>query len=1070
MIREDRTRLQTLLGKNIVVEAGAGTGKTTLLIDRLCLCVLAQGTPVEKLVALTFTEKAAAEIKTRFIFKLQQVLQALRNHTQDRTLALLRENFEVKDPVLKERAETALLRLDRACIGTIHGFCAEILKMFPLEAGLSPNAQIDSGYKGAEIFDAYWNRFLDTELGLHAVRAKRWKQVLETLNLDALKDFARQLCAIKPVEYDYYSHRNLLISQCAQKAARLDELYRFYMPQGKKPRNLEKALLWAANSLQRTALFLQQKEVPPAGNPCPTPAICKDWDERDFEEARGLIGFAQKVTPENQQIFLAAYELVLPLAKEVRRAYAQEGVLGFDDLIIKTRDLLQQNLYVRRVLKEKFEVLFIDEFQDTDPVQGELLLFLAEEKPAAAPHWQEVHLAPGKLFVVGDPKQSIYRFRGADITAYELFTELILKQGGEKFFLQKNFRSEPEIIEIANQVCSRTMVQESAFQPAYVPIFTDKPARANTVQWQFVSAPEKDKPLADDFRHNQAEQIARWIAQHVGVMTLKDGRKLAYQDIALLTRVGTASRIYTDALRRYAVPFNTEMDKDFFRKQEINDCLLFLRAVADPEDKIALAGVLRSPFGGLSDAELYDLCSSGPLQWERLLNLPQTASCVAQIQRFHRLSGRLSVVQLLEKINQETFLPQACAAAYDQERTLSYLQQWVALARQYETQQTGNLNSFLAQVQTRWAQNPEVLTLPPADESADAVSVLTVHKSKGLEFPVVILADLSRKETASTHSEDHLFSWQYAMYGLRVGNICDVNLAFLEEEQKKHSRCEEVRILYVALTRAKEKLLLAADARTGAEKGGAPFVEAGLWPGQTQTVTSLDGKLQIPVEQVLYVPPQNFLYQQVVGARAKVEKSGDLSVWRAAYEERQASYEQALATSAKRTPSSLEETDRLTPAQQRAAQLGTVCHQALEQLVSGKAVNVLEACTQAAQLAAAAERAMQAAAVVGPFVQTDIFKQIQACKLLACEMPFTVLLEDKTIQNGIMDVVLENEQGIWVADYKTDQVQPGQEQQLFEKKYRSQLEQYRRAAQQIFPGKKVRASVIFLRTFAVVEG
>ncbi len=1072
MTHEDRTPVQTLLGINIVVEAGAGTGKTTLLIDRLCLCVLVQGIPVEKLVALTFTEKAAAEIKTRFIFKLEQLVQAVRNHTVDRTLELLRAHFSVKEEELVTRAEEALARLDRGHIGTIHGFCAEILKMFPLEAGLSPSAQIDTGYKATELFEAAWNQFLDVQLGLHSPRPADWKNVLKEISLEDLKTFAQELCAVKPVEYDYYAQRALLVSQCAQKAKRLEEFYQFYVPQGKKPRNLEKALLWAVNSLHRTELFLHGKEFPPATTePCPTPSFCKDWEEADFEEVRGLIGFAQKVTPENQQLFLAAYDLVIPLAQQVHRTYLQEGVLSFNDLIIRVRNLLQQNLYVRRVLKEKFEVLFVDEFQDTDPVQGELLLFLAEEKSGVATRWQEVQLAPGKLFVVGDPKQSIYRFRGADITAYELFTDLILQQGGKKFFLQTNFRSESEIVQTANEICARAMVQETAFQPAYVPIFTDKPSRAGAVEWQFITSPGEKKPLADDFRHNQAEQIARWIRENVGTMALKDGRILALRDIALLTRVGTTARIYTDALRRYGIAFNTEMDKDFFRKQEINDLLLLLRAVADPEDKIALAGVFRSPFGGLNDEELYEVAQQTGWEFAKLLTCPQTAERTAELQRLHHLAGRIRVCELLQTLFQETFFQQACASAYEQECTLSYLQQFLTLVRAYEAQQPGDLTGFLAGVQTRLMQNPEMLQLPPADESVEAVSVLTVHKSKGLEFPVVILADLSRKETVvAAHPAAHLFSWQYNLYGLRVGKICDVNLAFLEEEQKHHSRCEEVRILYVALTRAKEKLVLCADERAGAEKAASPFLSARLWPvGQQTELVGAEGKLHVPVCQFSYIVPRAFIYKQQPHTCEIETKLENLDIWRDQYETRKSAYEQLLRTSQHRTPSHENRTPQLSESQAQAAELGTVCHRALELLLASPHFNVQQACLQAAQQMGTAAQAAQAEQVVAPFVKSKLFAQIKACKLLACEMPFTTILPDTTVQNGVMDAVLETPSGIWVIDYKTDLVVSGQEQNLFDEKYRTQLTDYRRAAEQIFPSKPVRVSAVFVRTFAAVE-
>ena len=1073
MIHEDRSRVQTHLGVNRVVEAGAGTGKTTLLIDRLCLCVLAQGISVEKLVALTFTEKAAAEIKTRFIFKLQQLVQAIRTGGQDRTLELLRTHFNVPDTELAARAEQALLRLDRASIGTIHGFCAEILKMFPLEARLSPNAQIDSGFKAAQIFEEHWNRFLDTQLGAQAPQAAVWKQVLTEISLNELEIFAQELCTVTPVAYDYYSHRRLLVTQCGEKATRLTQLYTLYVKEGKKPRNIEKALLWAADSLKRTMCFLQNEPVPPAPeNECPTPSACKDWSPEDFEEAKALISFAQKVTPESQQIFLTAYNLLNPLAQTIRAAQEEQGVLGFDALIIKTRNLLQQNLYVRRILKEKFDVLFIDEFQDTDPVQGELLLFLAEEKAGTASRWQDVRLQPGKLFVVGDPKQSIYRFRGADITAYELFTDLILRQGGEKSFLQTNFRSEPEIIETANQICARAMVQESAFQPAYVPIFTEKPARGQAMNWLFILPPADGKPGADDFRQNQAEQLARWISQQVGVSLLKDGRPLSYRDIALLTRVGTTSRIYTDALRRYGIPFNTDTDKDFFRKQEINDLILLLRVLADPEDKIALVGVLRSPFGGLTDEELYQLVGKNTLDLPALLKNPLTQSLAERLVVLCRLAGRVSLYELVNRVLTDTFLPEACCAAYDSERTLAYLHQVAALAAQYETQNGSNLTGFLTDLQTRLTQNPDLLTLPPADESADAVSILTVHKSKGLEFPVVILADLPRKESAgSVRPPQHLFSWQYNMYGLRVGKICDVNLAFLEEEQKKHSRCEEIRILYVALTRAKEKLVLVADGRTGAEKAAAPFIAAGLWPeGKNPQVNSLDGALTIPVQYTAYVEPRAFVYREQVSKTAVAYTTSDWVAWHQAYTARQAVYDQLVATSQKRAPSELLTGGLLSPQQERGAELGTICHRVLEKLLINPGADVTELCQQAAQQAGVLDRAQEAAQLVGPFIKSALFKEISVCEVLACEMPFTIRLADGTTQNGIMDVVLKTKDGIWVIDYKTDHVQPGGEATLFVQKYQAQLHEYRQAAEQIFAGQTVRVSAVFIRTFAAVEG
>lgn len=1067
-LQEDRLFVQTKLGVNLVVEAGAGTGKTTLLIDRLCLCVLVQGTAVEKLVALTFTDKAAAEIKTRFITKLQQLVHAVQTRQEDRTLELLRTQFHVTDEDLVSRAETALARLDRAAIGTIHSFCAEILKAFPLEAGLSPNAQIDTGQKARQLFEIRWNRFLDKELGLEATRAAQWKRVLPEISLPQLKNFAQELSRLTPVEYNYFSQAEKLSGFCEQKAARAQQLYNLYVTKGKKPRALEKALSWACVSLQRTRLFLTKAPVPPPPEEdCPPYANAnyKDWDPQDTEEAKGIIQFAQAVTPEKQTVFLEAYQLVLPLSKQVRADCQAEGVLSFDDLIIKTRNLLQQNLYVRRILKEKLEALFIDEFQDTDPLQGELLFFLSEIKTGTAARWEDVQLQPGKLFVVGDPKQSIYRFRGADITAYERFTHSILKQGGVKCFLRRNFRSKPGIIDVANQICSRAMVQQPAFQPAYEPIFTPQTTSTPGVQWLFIQ--QSDNAQADDYRHNQAEQMARWIEENVGKLVLSNGKTLALQDIAILMRAGTTLSIYLDALRRHDIPFNTETDKDFFRKQEINDLLLLLRAIADPSDTLSLAGVLRSPLGGLNDEELYQL-GQQHFSAEALETHPKAAPCVQLIKRFSQLAGRVSLETLVYTLLSDTFLPEACAAAYDGERTLAYLHRFAQWAVQYQTESIPSLLPFLADLQRRLAENPEDLSLPPATQARDAVSLLTVHKSKGLEFPVVLLADLSRKElAASSNPPTHLFAWQYGMYGLRAGKISDVNLAFLEEEQKKHSRCEEIRVLYVALTRAKEKLILVGDGRENASKAAAPFTAAGLFPdGQSAMLTGQDNTLTVPVETCPYIPPKDFKYNHAaLKSHGATFPARDLASWQEHYTARLRDYQALQQTNL--APSG--ET-RLSPAQQQGAELGTVCHRALELLLTGRTKNAATACAQAAQLSGAANRQAEAVAIIEPFIHSDLFKTLQSCKLIACEMPFSRLLQDGTTQSGIMDAVLETANGeIWVIDYKTDTLSPGQETALFNRKYRLQLESYRQAAQLLFAQKTVRCFAVFVRTFAAVE-
>ncbi len=1076
-LTEDRARVQRELNVNMVVEAGAGTGKTTLLIRRICLAALAQGIAMDKIVALTFTEKAAAEIKNRLVTALHQIVQDIQQEAageppaQDSLLHFLHCNFSLKNDVLLPRAQAALARLDRASVGTIHGFCADILRTFPLEAGLSPQAEIDPGAKAARIFNARWNAFLDSELGEHAPRAEKWKEVLPEISLDELKIFVQTLCSGKMERYDYFSHAHMIANVCMEKAAQARRWSTAFLdPKKKTPRNVEKALAWAEITLTRAAAFLRGEDVPapPEINepPALTSTLPKGWEEDDYEGARGLVQFVQKMRPEKQRVFRQAYELVSDLAALIRADYAREGVLSFDDLIVKTRNLVQQNLYVRRLLKEKLDVFFIDEFQDTDPVQGELILFLAEEKSSSASRWQDVKLQPGKLVVVGDPKQSIYRFRGADITAYELFTQLILNQGGVKCFLRQNYRSVPDIVALANGVCRRAMVQQAAFQPAYEPIYPTKSPRPQAVRWLFVNPPPT-QVLADDLRDNQAEMIARWIEENVGTLSLANGEKLAYKDIAILSRAATTSGPYTDALRRHGIAFSADSEKDFFKRQEINDFLNFLRVIVDPSDTTALVGVLRSPLGGLTDEEIYQLSARNELNVYAPTACGAAARLYDLIAGFARQAGRTDVQNFLADVLDKTYLPDVCAAAYDGEQTLEILTQLVNRASQLLGDRPASLSQFLAAVQDVLDTAPEQLNAG-SGEALDAVCVMTVHKSKGLDFPVVILADLSKKEAAATSSLPlHLFSWQYNMHGLRAGKICDANLAFLEEEQKKHERCEEIRILYVALTRAKEQLLLVADGRKGAAKAARAFEQAGFFPDGT-TPTRGNDEVTVPVLYAAYEAPENFRYRQAAQSTTR-QAPTQLARWRETFDARCVRYQAALAEQNLSPSARVENQEQLTPPQRAAAEVGTVCHRAMQILLTEPKTDVSDAVRAAALSGGLTERERDAAEIIVPFVQSSLFSQLRACKLLGAEMPFSYVAENGLIENGVMDAVLENSDGtIWIVDYKTDKIPAGGTQQLVEK-YRPQLTVYQCAAQKLFPNKKIICSAVFLRSCESAE-
>lgn len=1063
MNREDRQRVRTCLNVNMVVEAGAGTGKTTLLIDRLCFALLAQGILAPRLVALTFTEKAAAEIKNRLVFKLQAVLQAARAGTQEPTLDTLISFFGVPVQEIITRAETALSQLDISPIGTIHGFCADILRAYPLEAGLNPGAEIDKGARSQRLFEAEWNRFLDSELGENAPRATQWKEVLSSVTLADLRACAEEMCSGKTEGYDYFAQKELLIKICTRRADEAKALADHFAEGKKSPRVIEKALFQAAERFAQAAAWLQTGVYTgKAQETIQIKSVPKDWDEQSADEAKALCRFAAQADPAVQLFVRKAYDLLSPLVQAVRARLKQEGVLSFDDLIVKTRDLLKNNLLVRRYVQEDYDALYIDEFQDTDPVQGELLLFLAEQKGGGATDWREVKLQPGKLFVVGDPKQSIYRFRGADITAYELFTDLILSQGGEKAYLRENFRSEQEIIALANGVCAVVMKERPAFQPAYEPIFTAKTARSGAAELALVCRAEGEKISADDYRHNQGRFVARWIRQNVGRLTLPNGEKLQYKDIAILSRAATTIGPYADALRREGIAFSVEEDRDFYRRQEICDFLNFLRAADDPQDRIALTGVLRSPLGAMTDEEIYRLSTQGRLDWRTPSADPKAKRAFARLRQFAARAGREPLRVLLRSLLNETFLPEACAYAYDGERSIANLEKLVSLAEGYSLQTPLTLGQFLSRVQEMMEQELGRLTALPEGEALNAVTMMTVHKSKGLQFPVVIWTDISKKESASAAQRpQHLYSWRYNLHGFRVGAYGDINLAWLEEEQRQHARCEEVRVLYVALTRAKYKLLAVGNEESDSRTVADMFARAGYFPPQGQRLPTLGKEQELQVQYVPYQKPSEFIYQHRA-EEALAAAPRDFDGWKKAYAARMQNYRQMCRQKGVLAPSALAEQQDFSRA---AADLGTLVHAALAHYFAGQ--KEAAACLRAAAAETGLGACVPAAQnLLDVFISSALCKRLQTWQSLASEMPFSMQTAQGMV-SGVMDWLARDEQGrLWVLDFKTDQTDDVAQ---MAQKYAEQMQAYVQAARQIYPQETVRAGLVLVRAAKLQE-
>lgn len=902
------------LERNIVVIAGAGTGKTTLLVNRLLHVLLGhkrlqkEESPILRIVAMTFTEKAASDMKVRLMGELEGIVAAINGSAspeelkkREKFLAHIRDVYHTTHAEIECRARKSLEDMDKALIGTIHSFAAHILRLYPIESGVVPGFIVDEGDAFDELFDKEWNIWIAEELTLTSPRAHLWKDVLRRLDLAYLKDLAKKLSGFTiPLESltpemddtSVTAHQHprsslhILPSLGGKglggvvpgKTSTLKTLIEpvqtkilKIIPHCEKPNN---NLLSQLHELSKILDAIKKqgigylhaleydldKKASEAKN---------GWADEGFETAQEVVkechAFLKKLKKVDDGFISATTSLILSFAKAFRQSYLSQGYVSFDGLLSLTRDLLQrkEHRYIREKLKNDFRVMLVDEFQDTDPVQYEIVLFLSEEPGHYSTDVRKITLEEGKLFIVGDPKQSIYAFRRADIEAYEQVVHQVCGPDGP-LKLQENFRSHSGIIEVVNQLFDgRIMVEQPGLQACYIPIHAQRQKRHpfQNVDIVLVSDKEGNELKADEAREAEAEWIARWIARHVNHETMEDplaenrNRKLAYKDVALLLRAFTQVRPYVEALKRYNIPYIVEGEKYFYSTQEILDFINLLRIIENPHDLIALVGVLRSPLVGLTDREIYSLHANHLLDYRKEILNETPLSCRAPkdnendppqfrftkerfreiskeemrnsspdfngiaeafygfLRECHARAGIIPVSQLIAEILDNTHIAEITASAWHGEQKLANLWKLCQMACDMEESAGISLRTFINRIKVRVKEGREEGESPLSDETLDIVKILTIHKSKGLEFPVVILGNLHGEVRNDREPLDGaVFDWSTSTTGIVVGRgdqqVRNLQSMVIEKKLNDRSWEEEKRVLYVATTRAKERLIL----------------------------------------------------------------------------------------------------------------------------------------------------------------------------------------------------------------------------------------------------------------------
>jgi len=815
------------MAKNIVIEAGAGTGKTTRLVQAILDALIEKRLPLTSIVALTFTKKAAGEMKERIAKELRKLLA---------------------DENLSALAAASLEQIDRASISTIHSFAFSLLKRFPLAAGIDPNAEVDEkGFRYDELFEKEWPLWLSRELGQNSAHEAEWLEILERLSLKEIETLARRLCDFDvpldalPLSDDQLSGGLKLFHDNARGLAASHN--------GKEKASQVAQACEEILGIGASAAWEKLKEISPETREIVSSSVSstKAWSEENIESLKTLQQVAANVLRRGDRIMALLTARLKPFAAHFRALALAEGMLSHSALLYLSRELLRKRHDIRLMLKREIRMLFIDEFQDTDPLQGELLLFLAEKPEGRAKTWQEVEIGEGKLFVVGDPKQSIYRFRGADIAAYRKITDLIHAQGGEKDALQKNYRSHDQIVHAINAAFGKIIEEKELISPAYIPLEPDRkrqdPAMQD-VELRIIQSAEKLS--SEETQEVEANDIAGWIYEHIpsplegeggdggaklkkapptSILPLKGGGALRFKDIALIFRSSPPMRFFVEALRRCGIPYVVEGERYFYSTPEVTDFLNLLRVIENPKDQLALTGFLRSPLGGLTDKEILNLKECGQLSlmsFPRIVSgnpsksgSPITTSGMTRVAKIYSLL--LSLHKLLEEeplrlaldhIFDKTFVLELAVGSYHRDQTIANLLKLRRLLETFAEEGATTLRTLLDKMKAFMENDRLEGESPLADENYDAVRLMTIHKAKGLEFPVIFLPGLHTGRRSGP-TDDVMVDWSTGRVGLRAGRgFQNLEKLILDKEQRLREAEEEKRVLYVAMTRAKERLVL----------------------------------------------------------------------------------------------------------------------------------------------------------------------------------------------------------------------------------------------------------------------
>ncbi len=830
---------------SLVVSAGAGSGKTRVLVERYVRLISTDSIPTDAVLAITFTEKAAREMRER-----------VRDTVEDRA----RQTHDDLWQHLRAAVESAR-------IGTIHSFCADLLRAHPGETGLDPCFRIldevESGIMLADSVDEALREIADAQSAIHNLQSAILNEFgppeLRTTLAEMLRGGGEVRAALKLLPADADSLRarwrdDLRLAQdsalaelvgsadwrtasgtilgLAPVAPAADKLGIQVIATADWLTALAPGVMPDFTLINEIKLNVGSKKLWPSegdlANTKSALAVLRD----SYRAASDLLSFVPVAEIEDRaaETAIALRDLYDLARARYADTKARADALDFDDLEAMARDLLIRHPLVRRRWRAELQAIMVDEFQDTNATQRAIIYALAGLEPPAADG------SPAELFVVGDGKQSIYRFRGADVSVFQqVERDIVERWAGQRIRLDTSFRSHPSLIDWINRVGAQVFARSAPLQIYEIPFEPLRPSRPASSHPISVELHVADGAgSADERRAAEADVLARRLVRivegspHPIIYDRKEKcwRHPTYGDIAMLFRASSAFEPFEAALRAQGVPFLTTAGRGYYGRNEVQDLIHLLRVIDDPNDDLALVGVLRSPLFALDDATIIGLrLESRPtegigkgffgegqaLSAEETTSFPPVPLAFARqvLADLQAMRGQATVVELLRAALERTGYLATVSGLDDGERRRVNVEKLVAAARLSGARGLRAFREYLdhlLRTETREGEAPL--------EGHGSVRLMTIHRSKGLEFPLVALPDLGR--TSPPARARWLARQPYGL-ALKVRDPDDEDclptaMLLARRADATMERAESERLLYVALTRAQDYLLLSGPA------------------------------------------------------------------------------------------------------------------------------------------------------------------------------------------------------------------------------------------------------------------